>query len=437
MKTKLNHTKLQLITLGCSKNLVDSEHLLKQLQVNNFSVAHNTNDPADVVIINTCGFIADAKEESIDTILQYIDAKKKGLIKAVYVMGCLSQRYKKELQEEMKEVDGYYGVNDIPKIVEDLGARYRKELIGERFQTTPKHYAYLKISEGCDRSCSFCAIPLIRGKHQSKTMEAIIHEARLLVDNGVKEIILIAQDLTYYGLDIYHERKLAELLELLAAIPGLQWIRLHYAYPTDFPVEILEVINKHDNICNYIDIPLQHFSAPILKAMRRWNSPQQIESLIQNIREKIPGVVIRTTFIVGFPNESIEDFEKLIEFVKKTKFDRLGVFTYSEEEDTRASRLEETVDEQTKTERMELLMSVQEQISNDINQLKVGKSLKTLIDREEGDFFVGRTEYDSPEVDNEVLIQKNDTDIRIGEFYDVKIISAGPFDLMGIIEAKN
>lgn len=433
MKTRNKQANINIITLGCSKNLVDSEHLMKQLQINQLSVSHNSNDPSDVVVINTCGFIADAKQESIDTILQYLDAKKAGLIKAVYVMGCLSQRYKKELKEEMTDVDGYYGVNDIPEIIKDLGAKYKKELIGERLQTTPKHYAYLKISEGCDRTCSFCAIPLIRGKHKSKPIESLIHEAKILVNNGVKELILIAQDLTYYGLDLYQERKLPQLLNELADIPNLEWIRLHYTYPTDFPFELLEIIKSRKNICNYIDIPLQHISAPILKAMRRWSSPNQVESLISRIRSEIPNVAFRTTLIVGFPNEAREDFEKLIKFVKETKFERLGVFTYSHEEDTRAFRLEDNVDEKTKNERMEELMEIQEQISFDLNQEKIGKIFKTLIDSEEGDFYVGRTEYDSPEVDNEVLISKENNECKLGEFYQIKITSASAFDLSGDI----
>ena len=374
MKTRNKHSKINIVTLGCSKNLVDSELLMKQLQMNQLSVSHNSNDPSDVVIVNTCGFIADAKQESIDTILQYIQAKKNGLIKAVYVMGCLSQRYKKELKTEITDVDGYYGVNDIPKIIKDLGANYKEELVGERLQTTPKHFAYLKISEGCDRTCSFCAIPLIRGKHKSKSIEDVVAEAKLLVGNGVRELILIAQDLTYYGLDLYRERKLPQLLDELAEIPNLNWIRLHYTYPTDFPFELLKVIKNRENICNYIDIPLQHISAPILKAMRRWSSPNEVESLIGRIRTEIPDIAFRTTMIVGFPNETREDFEKLIDFVKKSKFERLGVFTYSHEEDTRAYRLEDNIDEKTKTERMEELMAIQEQISYELNQKKTGKS---------------------------------------------------------------
>ena len=436
MKTRQKDTKINIVTLGCSKNLVDSEHLLKQLQMNQLSVAHNSDEAADVVVINTCGFIADAKQESIDTILEYLEAKKNGIIKSVYVMGCLSQRYEKELKTEMTEVDGFYGVDDIPRIIKDLGAKYKRELVGERLQTTPKHYAYLKISEGCDRTCSFCAIPLIRGKHKSKSIEDIIHEAELLVADGVKELILIAQDLTYYGLDLYHERKLPELLNKMADIPNLEWIRLHYTYPTDFPFELLDVIKSRDNICNYIDIPLQHISAPILKAMRRWSSPNQVESLMERIRKEIPDVAFRTTFIVGFPNESRAEFEKLIEFVKDSKFERMGVFTYSHEEDTRAHRLEDNVDEKTKNERMEELMEIQEQISFDLNQAKIGKVYKTIIDSEEGDSYIGRTEYDSPEVDNEVLISKQDSQCKVGEFYNVRIVSASAFDLNGIVEAS-
>lgn len=434
MKTRKKQAKINIITLGCSKNLVDSEHLMKQLQMNQLSVTHNSNEPTEVVVINTCGFIADAKQESIDTILQYLEAKKDGLVKAVYVMGCLSQRYEKELKNEMSDVDGYYGVNDIPAIIKDLGAKYKKELVGERLQTTPQHFAYLKISEGCDRTCSFCAIPLIRGKHKSKPIETLVHEAKLLVEQGVKELILIAQDLTYYGLDLYHERKLPQLLDELAALKGLEWIRLHYTYPTDFPFELIEVMKKHENICKYIDIPLQHISTPILKAMRRWSSPKQVESLIARIRTEIPEVAFRTTFIVGFPNETREDFEKLIDFVKKSKFERLGVFTYSHEEDTRAHRLEDNVDEQTKNDRMEELMAIQEEISYALNQKKIGKVYKTLIDREEGDFYVGRTEFDSPEVDNEVLISKVNNDCLTGNFYQIKISSASAFDLNGDIE---
>ena len=434
MKTRTKAAKINIVTLGCSKNLVDSEHLMKQLQMNDLTVSHNSNDPSEIAVINTCGFIADAKQESIDMILQYLEAKKAGLIKAVYVMGCLSQRYKKELAAEMTEVDGYYGVNDIPLIIKDLGAKYKKELVGERLQTTPKHFAYLKISEGCDRTCSFCAIPLIRGKHKSKSIEEVVHEAKLLVKNGVKELILIAQDLTYYGLDLYHERRLPQLLNELADLPGLEWIRLHYTYPTDFPFELTEVIRSRKNICNYIDIPLQHISAPILKVMRRWSSPNQVENLISKIRAEIPDVSFRTTFIVGFPNETREGFEKLLEFVKKTKFERLGVFTYSHEEDTRAYLLEDNIDEQTKNDRMEELMEIQEQISFELNQNKIGKVYKTLIDREEGDFYVGRTEYDSPEVDNEVLILKENNKCKIGEFYNIRVISASAFDLNGIVE---
>lgn len=433
MKTKIKHNKLNVVTLGCSKNLVDSENLLKQLEVNNFSVTHNSNEKSDIVVINTCGFITAAKEESIDTILSYTEAKKTGLVNAVYVMGCLSQRYRDDLLKEFPTLDGIYGVNELEKIVFDLGAKYKNELIGERIQTTPAHYAYLKISEGCDRTCAFCAIPLIRGKHKSKEINSLVDEAENLAKNGVKELILIAQDLTYYGLDLYGERRLPELLNKLADIEGLEWIRLHYTYPTDFPLELLKVIKSHKNICNYIDMPLQHFSAPILKSMRRWNSPRQIKELLNKIRSEIPNVALRTTMIVGYPNESQEDFDKLLSFVKEIKFDRLGVFTYSHEEDTRAHRLTDNITEKVKQERLEEVMAVQENISFQLNQLKIGKNFKTIIDRIEGDYYVGRTEFDSPDVDNEVLIPIEGCNCKIGEFYDVNILEASAFDLNGII----
>ncbi len=435
MKTKTKHHRLNVVTLGCSKNLVDSENLLKQLEINNFSVTHNSNKKSDIVVINTCGFITSAKEESIDTILSYVEAKKAGLISAVYVMGCLSQRYRDDLLREFTTLDGIYGVNELEKVVSDLGAKYKNELIGERLQTTPAHYSYLKISEGCDRTCAFCAIPLIRGKHKSKEIKALVSEAENLANNGVRELILIAQDLTYYGLDLYGERRLPELLNKLADIDGLEWIRLHYTYPTDFPIELLKVIKLRKNICNYIDIPLQHFSASILKSMRRWNSPQQIKELLNKIKSEIPNVAIRTTMIVGYPNESKEDFNELLSFVNEFKFDRLGVFTYSHEEDTRAHRLKDNICEKVKQERLEELMAVQENVSFELNQQKVGKNFKTIIDRIEGDFFIGRTEFDSPDVDNEVLIPMKGNRCKIGEFYNVNVTDSSAFDLHGIISS--
>lgn len=420
--------KINIITLGCSKNVVDSELLMGQLRANHVEVVHNSNEPAHAVVINTCGFINDAKEESIDTILQNIEVKKAGLVNKVYVMGCLSQRYRKDLEREIDHVDGFYGTNELTRIVGELGATFRTELIGERVITTPAHYAYLKISEGCDRTCSFCAIPLIRGKHRSKPVEDILKEAEQLVEGGVKEIILIAQDLTYYGVDLYAGRELSGLLEKLASIPGLDWIRLQYNYPADFPVGLLNVINNHPNICKYIDIPLQHINDRILMSMRRNFNKKRTLQLLDAIREKIPGVAIRTTMIVGYPGETDEDFRELMSFVKDQAFDRLGVFTYSHEEDTRAYRLQDNIPEPVKLARMEELMNLQQDISLIRNNSRVGSVMKVLIDRQEEDYFVGRTEFDSPEVDNEVLI-KPSKGIRIGQFYDVRITSADFFDL--------
>ncbi len=414
--------------MGCSKNLVDSEKLMGQLRINNIEVTHQSDQPTDYVVINTCGFIKDAKEESIDTVLNFIEAKKSGLIEKIYVMGCLSERYLFDLKKEFPEVDGIYGVNNMEEIIHDIGANYKNELIGERVITTPQHFAYLKISEGCDRSCSFCAIPLIRGKHKSLPIEQLLDEARQLVDKGVKEIILIAQDLTYYGVDIYGSKQLPQLVEKLSQIKGIEWIRLHYAYPTQFPSEVLHLMNSLPNICHYIDIPLQHISDRILKSMRRGHTAETTKSLIQEFRNSVPDINIRTTLIVGYPGETEEEFEKLLQFVKESRFDRLGAFTYSHEENTHAFTLKDDVDEDIKADRLNRLMELQEQISFEKNQEKVGLSLKVIIDRKEGQFYIGRTQFDSPEVDNEVII-KSTKKLKIGDFYQVKITYAEAFDL--------
>ena len=433
MKTKsvLRH-RINIITLGCSKNLVDSEVLMGQLNAADVDVVHNSDEPADVVIVNTCGFINDAKEESIDTILQYAEAKKAGAVGKVYVMGCLSQRYRKELEAEMLEVDGFFGVNDLPEILKALGVDYKKELTGERLLTTPSHYAYFKISEGCNKKCSFCAIPLIRGKHISRPVEELIHEASILAAKGVKELILIAQDLTYYGYDLYGERKLVSLLESLCKIEGIEWIRLHYAYPSDFPVEIADMIKNNPKICNYLDIPLQHISDSLLKSMKRGVTGKKTRKLLEILREKNPDIAIRTSLIVGYPGETSEHFEQLKVFVKEQRFDRLGVFIYSPEEDTSAWDLQDVVPEEVKKERMEEIMEIQQEISLEKNLVKVGKEYKVLIDRKEGEFFVGRSEFDSPEVDNEILIESA-VPLQIGNFYPVKIERADYFDLFGKI----
>lgn len=431
MKTK-NHrkNKINVVTLGCSKNVVDSEILMGQLSANGFEVSHDADgDEAKVVIINTCGFIENAKQESINTILQYASAKEDGRIDELYVTGCLSQRYKPELEKEIGNVDAWFGTQHLPQLLKKLGADYKHELIGERFLTTPSHFAYMKISEGCNRTCSFCAIPLMRGKHISKSIEDILTEAKSLAAKGVKELILIAQELTYYGLDLYKERRLNELLNRLCEIEGIEWIRLHYAYPSKFPIEILEVMRDQPKICNYLDLPLQHISDSVLTAMHRQTTKNYIEDLIREIRETVPGISLRTTMLVGFPGETENDFHELIEFVERTKFDRLGVFTYSHEENTTAFELEDDVPKKLKSERASRLMEVQQKISFEKNQQKVGQELRVLIDRKEGKNFVGRTEYDSPEVDNEVLINGEKNYLRIGDFAEVKIIDADDFDL--------
>jgi len=436
MKTKtLKKNKVNVITLGCSKNLFDSEVTMTQLQANGYEVEHEAKqDDSEIVIINTCGFIDNAKEESVNTILRYAEAKKDGQVDKLYVTGCLSERYKEGLEDEINEVDAFFGTRELPKLLKTLKADYKHELVGERIITTPSHYAFLKISEGCDRKCSFCAIPLMRGNHISTSIEELVVQAKNLAKKGVKELILIAQELTFYGLDIYGERRLPELLQELSKVEGIEWIRLHYAYPTGFPIEIIEEMKKNPKVCNYLDIPLQHASDNMLKAMKRGATRKKTTQLIKDVRELIPDIAIRTTFIVGFPGETREDIEEMKEWVKEMQFDRLGVFTYSHEEDTTAYKLEDDVAEEEKQARAQEVMDVQQSISLALNKKKIGKTLRVLFDRIEGDYFIGRTEFDSPEVDNEVLVDKKNNFIRIGDFADIKIIDAEEFDLFGVVE---
>ncbi len=430
MKTKGNKAKINIVTLGCSKNIVDSEVLMGQLKGNNMQVSHESEQlDFGTVIINTCGFIDNAKQESIDTILKYVDLKERGDIEKVYVTGCLSQRYKDDLEKEIPNVDAYFGTNDLARILKTLGADYKHELIGERLITTPSHFAYFKIAEGCNRPCSFCAIPLMRGGHVSKSIEDLVKEAKLLAKKGTKELILIAQDLTYYGLDIYNERKLADLLRHLSDVEGIDWIRLQYAYPSQFPMDVLDVMNERENICKYLDMPLQHITDNMLKSMRRGITKRRTIELINDIREHVPNIALRTTLIAGYPGETEKDVEEVMNFVEKTKFDRLGVFTYSHEENTHAYSLVDDVPDEVKQERADQIMAIQQDISLELNQAKVGKQYKVLIDRIEKDHFVGRTEFDSPEVDNEVLITATDEYLRIGDFVNVEIESAAEFDL--------
>ena len=431
MKTKGNKKpKVNIVTLGCSKNVVDSEVLLSQLRGNNIDAEHQVAENSNVVVINTCGFIDNAKEESIDTILQFVKAKEKGHVEKVYVTGCLSQRYREDLQKEIPEVDAWFGTMELSLLLKKFKADYKKELVGERITTTSKHFSYLKISEGCDRPCSFCAIPLMRGKHISKPIEDLVKEAGHLASQGTKELLLIAQDSTYYGLDIYGKRNLAELMKHLSDVEGIDWIRLHYAFPTGFPLDVLDVMRERPNICNYLDIPLQHGSTEILKKMRRGTTREKQEELINTIREKVPGIALRTTLITGYPGETNAQFEEMLSFVERMRFDRLGVFTYSHEEDTHAFGCEDNVPEKVKQERADAVMELQENISWEINQNKVGKVLRVLVDRAESGNFIGRTEFDSPEVDNEVII-KTDQYLRIGDFADVMIDEASAFDLIG------
>ena len=433
MKTKgRRKEKVNIVTLGCAKNIVDSEVILTQLRGNNIDAVHESQkNDVTTVIVNTCGFIENAKQESIETILQFVDAKEQGIIEKLYVTGCLSHRYKDDLAKEIPNVDEYFGTTDLKGILAKFKADYKHELIGERITTTDSHYAHLKIAEGCDRPCSFCAIPLMRGKHISRPMEELVLEAQNLVKKGVKEILLIAQDSTYYGLDIYKKRNLSELLRKLSDIEGLEWIRLHYAFPTGFPEDILEVMAERDNICSYLDIPLQHGSTKILKLMRRGTTRQKTETLLGKIRASVPGIAIRTTLIAGHPGETEEDFQEMMTFVEESRFDRMGVFAYSHEEGTTSGDMVDDVPEEVKNERVDALMELQEGISLEINEKKIGKTFKTLIDRKDGDYFIGRTEFDSPEVDNEVLIDAVENYLRIGDFVNVKITSAEPFDLYG------
>lgn len=430
MRTKtLKKNKINLVTLGCSKNIYDSEVIMGQLKANGKDVGHE--EEGNIVVVNTCGFIDNAKEQSVNTILNYAQLKEEGEIEKLFVTGCLSERYKPDLEKEIPNVDAYFGTTDLPLLLKALGADYKHELIGERLTTTPKNYAYLKIAEGCDRPCSFCAIPLMRGKHRSKPIEDLVTEAGKLAANGVKELILIAQDLTYYGLDLYKKRRLADLLKALAKIEGIEWIRLHYAFPTGFPEDVLDVIREESKVCNYIDIPLQHISDEMLKSMRRGTTHEKTNRLLKLFREKVPGICIRTTLIVGYPGETETHFEELKAWVKEMRFERLGVFTYSHEEDTHAYNLKDDVPQQEKMRRANEIMEIQSQISWEQNQSKIGKVFKCVIDRKEGNYFVGRTEFDSPDVDNEVLIDANAHYVKIGDFSHIKITEAHDFDLYG------
>ena len=427
----MKRNTVDIITLGCSKNLVDSEKLMRQLQANGYQVTHDSATPSgEIVVINTCGFIGDAKEESINTILEFCQAKEEGRLKKVYVMGCLSERYLKELEDEIPQVDKFYGKFDWVELLNDLGKSYQQECKLERCLTTPKHYAYLKISEGCDRRCSYCAIPIITGKHVSRPMEEILDEVRLLVSQGVKEFQVIAQELTYYGLDLYKKHALPELIERMAEIPGVEWIRLHYAYPANFPTELFKVMREHKNVCRYMDIALQHVSDNMLKRMHRHVSKEETYNLITRFREEVPGIHLRTTFMVGFPGETEQDFEELKEFVRWAKFDRMGAFAYSEEEGTySAKHYEDDIPEDVKQRRLDELMAIQQRIAAELNEQKVGQEMRVVIDRLEGDYYIGRTEFDSPEVDPEVLILRDEIELTIGASYDVLITKAEEFDL--------
>lgn len=443
----MKRTTVDIITLGCSKNLVDSERLIAQLEAAGYNVTHDVDQPeGEIAIVNTCGFIGDAKEESINMILQLGERKEQGSLKRLYVMGCLSERYLADLEQEIPEVDRFYGKFDWTKIISDLssdeellssgcaiaGQCFRSDIANERRITTPSHYAYLKISEGCDRNCAYCAIPIITGKHKSRPIEDLEDEVRQLVSRGVKEFQIIAQELTYYGLDIYHRRSIAELVDRLANIPGVEWLRLHYAYPTDFPVELLKVMRQHRNVCRYLDIALQHSADNVLERMHRHITSKQTRELIETMRREVPGIEIRTTLMVGFPGETDEDFNELVEFVKWARFDRMGAFAYSEEDGTYgAEHYEDDVTPEVKEARLNKLMRIQQRISAEVQELKVGQTMRVIIDRQEGDYYIGRTEFDSPEVDPEVLINAADVELVLGEFYDVEITSADDFDLYG------
>ena len=426
---------IDIITLGCSKNLVDSEHLMRQLEEAGYHVTHDAERPqGEIAVINTCGFIGDAKEESINMILEFAQAKEEGLLKKLYVMGCLSERYLKELAIEIPQVDKFYGKFNWKELLHDLGKNYQEELHNERVLTTPAHYAYLKISEGCDRKCSYCAIPIITGRHVSRPMEEILQEVRYLVDRGVKEFQIIAQELTYYGVDLYHKQMLPELVERIADIPGVEWIRLHYAYPAHFPTDLFRVMRERPNVCKYMDIALQHISDNMLQKMRRHVTKEQTYQLIENFRKEVPGIHLRTTLMVGHPGETEADFEELKEFVRKVRFDRMGAFAYSEEEGTfAANNYEDNISQEVKQVRLDELMAIQQEISSELSAAKIGRQMKVIIDRVEGDYYIGRTEFDSPEVDPEVLIERNGEQLIIGNFYQVEIVNSDDFDLYGHI----
>ena len=423
---------INVVTLGCSKNIYDSEVLMGQLKANGKVVTHEApeEEEGNIVVINTCGFIDNAKQESIDTILHYADKKQRGEVDHVYVTGCLSERYKPDLEAEITDVDAYFGTRDMPLLLKTLGADYKHELVGERITTTPKHFAYLKIAEGCDRPCSFCAIPLMRGGHKSTPIEDLVTEAEKLAAKGVKELILIAQDLTYYGLDLYKERRLGALLKELVKVEGIEWIRLHYLFPSGFPQDVLDIIREEPKVCDYIDIPLQHIADPVLKSMRRGTTKAKTDALLAMMREKVPGITIRTTLIAGYPGETEEDHQVVLDWVREQRFDRLGVFAYSHEENTHAFKLEDDVPAEVKQQRVDEIMAIQMDISRELNEQKVGKEYRVLIDRKEGAHFVGRTEFDSPDVDNEVLIPAEDIYLKIGDFCTVKVIEAHDYDLI-------
>lgn len=435
MKAKTRKpTHVNVVTLGCSKNLFDSEVLMGQLKANGIQTTHESDSVSEVVVINTCGFIDKAKEESIQTILRYCQAKQDQLVDKVYVTGCLSERYSGDLATEIPEVDAWFGTRDLPRLLKTLKANYKHELVGERLLTTPTHYAYLKISEGCDRPCSFCAIPLMRGKHRSTPIEDLVNQAQALAANGTKELLLIAQDSTYYGLDLYGKRNLAELMTRLADVHGIDWLRLHYAFPTGFPEDVIEAMHLHPNICSYLDIPLQHASNPMLKSMRRGTTREKTERLLNQLRQGVPGITLRTTMIVGYPGETQADFDELCDFVQQQRFDRLGVFTYSHEENTHAFALEDDVPQEVKEERASKLMSIQQEISGSIQAEKIGSIQKILIDKKEGDYYIGRTEADSPEVDCEVLIPASEGYLRIGDFVTAKIVDSEDYDLFASLD---
>ena len=434
MRTKSPKTnKINVVTLGCSKNIYDSEVLMGQLKANGKEVTHEApeEEEGNIIVINTCGFIDNAKQESIDTILHYAEKKERGMVDHVYVTGCLSERYKPDLEQEIPDVDAYFGTRDMPLLLKTLGADYKHELVGERMTTTPKHFAYLKIAEGCDRPCSFCAIPLMRGGHKSTPIEDLVTEAEKLAAKGVKELILIAQDLTYYGLDLYKERRLGALLKELVKVEGIEWIRLHYLFPSGFPQDVLDIIREEPKVCNYIDIPLQHIADPVLKSMRRGTTKAKTDALLAQMREKVPGITIRTTLIAGYPGETEEDHQVVLDWIREQRFDRLGVFAYSHEENTHAYNLEDDVPAEVKQQRVDEVMALQMDISRELNQKKVGQIFKVLIDRKEGGYFIGRTEFDSPDVDNEVLIPAEDIYLKIGDFCQVEVEEAHDYDLIG------